>query len=432
MSNRPLSSRAFLLVVLTVVAAFPAWRTAQANPVFARQYDMSCSNCHAAFPRLNAFGEYFRDHNMRLPNWREKTTVDTGDKRLALPKIPPLAIRAQGYMQARQGKEIDPVTGVTVADSSFDIQAPYLLKLFSSAPVSDHMTYYFYGIFAEKGGNGETVIEDAWVRHDDLFATGTGLQFGQFQTLDVMFPRETRLTFQDFMAYRMAGITYDRGLLFDRAFGDVSVALGMVNGNGISQNWTVNSPGYLRPDHLFDNNTAKNVFGRLGLKLGVVKAGLFGLSGDQKSATGAAANSTGTRDTGKQVLGFDLSGNWGGKGYWFAQGLWNRWDGILDADPTGVYSWFGGFAGVDYVVNDRWALSALYNYDDAGDFKGTATVYEGISMQTLTLTGSYYFMRNVKGVIELNYDFQPVDQSASFVGHKTKEGYVLLGIDMAF
>jgi opacity protein-like surface antigen len=432
MSTTTTLRRLCLCLLLTTVTTVTYGPAAHANPVFARQYDMSCNSCHAAFPRLNAFGEYFRDHNMRLPNWREKTTVDTGDKLLALPKTPPLAIRTQSFAQAREGKEIDPVTGVTSADSAFDIQAPYLLKLFSSAPVSEHMTYYFYGIFAEKGGNGETIIEDAWVRHDDVFGSGVGVQFGQFQTSDLMFPRETRLTFQDFMAYRMAGITYDRGLLFDREFGPISLALGVVNGNGITQNWGVNSPGYRRPDHLFDNNTAKNAFGRVGVKLGKVKVGLFGLSGDQKSATGPAANTTGTRDTDKQVVGLDLSGEWGGKGYWFVQGLWNRWDGILDADPTGAYSWFGSFAGVDYVLSDRWALSALYNYADAGDFKGTATVYEGINMQTLTLGASYYFMRNVKGVIEVNYDFLSPDQDADFVGHESKEGYVLLGIDMAF
>jgi hypothetical protein len=419
-----------LLLLVGIVEIWP--HSVLANPVFARQYDMSCNTCHAAFPRLNAFGEHFRDSNLRLPNWREKTTIDTGDKQLALPKIPPVGFRAQFFSQAREGKDIDPVTGTTTADSSFDLQAPYLVKLFSSAPISDHMSYYFYGIFAEKGGNGETVIEDAWISHDNIFGTGTGMQFGQFQTSDLMFPRETRLTFQDFMAYRMAGITYDRGVLFSQSAGAFSLSLGLVNGNGISQNWTVNSPGYRRPDHLFDNNTGKSVFGRIGTEIGGIKAGIFALSGDQKSATGVAGNTTGTRDTTKQVAGLDLSGIWGGKGYWFMQGVWNRWDGFLDADPGRNYAWFGGFAGVDYVLNDRWALSALYNYGDAGDFKGTATIYEGIKMQTLTLGASYYFMRNAKGVIEFNYDFLSADNDADFVGHETREGYFLVGFDIAF
>ena len=163
-----------------------------AMPVFARKYNMSCIACHAAYPRLNQFGEYFRDNNMKLPNWREDT-VPTGDDRLVLPSSAPFAIRAQAYAQAREGKSIDPVSGNTEQASS-DFQSPYLVKLLSSAPLSENITYYFYGIFAEKGSNGETVIEDAWFRHGDLFGSGVGMQLGQFQISDLMFARELRIT----------------------------------------------------------------------------------------------------------------------------------------------------------------------------------------------------------------------------------------------
>ena len=41
---------------------------AAAMPEFARRYNMSCAACHAAFPRLNKFGEEFAASNMRLPH----------------------------------------------------------------------------------------------------------------------------------------------------------------------------------------------------------------------------------------------------------------------------------------------------------------------------------------------------------------------------
>jgi len=100
-------------------------------PEFARKYGMSCASCHAAFPRLNGFGEHFRDSNMRLPNWRD-STAKTGDSQLALSAYPPLAIRAQAYAQARKGKSVDPLTGATEHAGS-DFQSPYLIKLLSSA-----------------------------------------------------------------------------------------------------------------------------------------------------------------------------------------------------------------------------------------------------------------------------------------------------------
>ncbi len=414
-----------LFLLITLIPSM-----SEAMPVFARKYNMSCSTCHAAFPRLNEFGEQFASDNMRLPNWKD-TTVSTGDDMLALPDTVPLALRTQAYVQQREATTIDVETGEEISADT-DIQAPYQIKLLSSAPLSDHITYYFYAIYAEKGGNGEVLVEDAWFRHDDIFNTNIGMMLGQFQVSDLMFAREVRLTFQDFMVYRMAGLTYDRGLLFDYAAGPVDLALGWVNGNGIEENFTINSPGYKRADHLFDNNGGKAIFGRVGTDIAGVGIGLFGYSGTQKNAEAPAGLTSGDRDTDKISYGFDLSGKFTEKTYWFAQLLQNQWDGFLQADTT--YKWFGSFVGVDYIHSDRWAYSLLYNYTDANDFENTDTIYEGIDMNTITFTAAYYFMRNIKGVIEVNLDLlDPVAQTGTyFTGHLTGENYALVGFDAAF
>lgn len=417
----------FLLLLALLATGNP---TAQAMPDFARKYNMSCAACHAAYPRLNKFGEYFRDNNMKLPNWKDGT-ISGGDDMLALPATPPLAVRAQAYAQARKGESIDPETGKNL-DASTDFQSPYLVKLLSSAPLSEHLSYYFYAILAEKGTNGEAIVEDAWFRHDDVFGSGIAMQLGQFQLSDLMFPRETRLSFQDFMAYRMAGITYDRGVLFDYTLGAADLALGLVNGNGIEDNFNINSPGYRRPDKMFDNDTSKTVFGRIGTDIGPVTAGLFGLSGEQKNATGPAGQDSGDRDTDKRIIGLDLSGVIAGNTYWYGQVLWNSWDGFID--PEKDYEWYGGFAGVDYIPSDRWAFSALYNYADANDLDDSDTVYEGIDINSLSLTASYYFMRNVKAIGEMNVDFlgDHSKRGDYYTGHLTKEHYFLIGLDAAF
>jgi hypothetical protein len=418
------------IFALLVALAFTG--VSQAMPGFARQYEMSCNVCHSAYPRLNAFGEAFRDDlNMRLPNWKEKA-VTGGDDRLALPASLPLGVRAQAFVQLRDGEEVDPITGPTGNGSSFDIQAPYLIKLIMAAPLSDHITFYAYGIFAEKGENGTALIEDAWFSHDDIFGTGIGMQLGQFQVSDLMFPRETRLTFQDFQVYRMAGITYERGVLFGRGVGPVDIGVGVVNGNGINANVNIDSPGFRRPDRMFDNDDGKSVFARVGTRFGLVSAGLFGLTGEQRSAAGAAGQLVGARDTDRRAYGLDFSGQRGARTYWFAQALWNEWDDFLDEAPGRDFSWFGAFAGVDYIQNDRWSFSLLYNYNDAHDFKGTQTVFEGIDMNSLTLGASYYFMRNVKAVLEVNADLLSRDDDADFVGHETRESYLLIGFDAAF
>lgn len=421
-----------LLSVTQMTALVPE---ANATPVFARQYNLTCTTCHAAFPKLNEFGKSFQASNYRLPNWKDNSVV-TGDDMLVLAKTPPLAFRAQAYAQSRDAEAVDVGSGAST-EVDGDFQAPYLIKLLSSAPLSDHITYYFYAIFAEKGGNGETLVEDAWFSHDALFGSGIGMMLGQFQVSDLMFPRETRLTFQDYMAYRLAGITYDRGVLFNTTLGPVDMALGFVNGNGITENVTINSPGYRRPDHLFDNDNSKSVFGRLGADLGPINVGLFGYSGQQKNAVDDPVNNpgytgTGDRDTDKRIAGLDLSGKLGAKTYWFSQFLWNEWDSFLN--PNQKYRWFSGFIGIDYIHSPRWAHSLLYNYADAKDFENTDSVYEGIAMKTLTYTASYYFMRNVKGVIELNADLlDEVPKTGTYwTGHLTQENYILFGFDAAF
>ncbi len=420
---RPLSCAPLLVLLFAVlVAAQPV----SANPAFARQYAMSCSACHAAFPRLNSFGEQFLANNIRLPNWREAVGVETGDERLMLPKFPQFAVRAQAYVQAREARAHDSETPLpaTTADADSDFQAPYLIKLLSGAPLSDHISYYFYAIFAEKGGNGETIVEDAWFTHDDLFGSGTNMMLGQFQVSDFMFARETRLTVQDFIPYRMAGITYERGVSFDRDLGPLSVALGLVNGNGIDANQKINSAGFARPDRAFDNDSSKTVFGHLGAAIGPVDVGLFALSGQQRNADDSG-------DSDKRVVGLDLSGNQDERIFWFAQLLWSRWDDFLA--PGEQSEWFAAFAGVDYVLNDEWTFSALYNYGDANDLANSGTVYEGLELSSLTATASYYFMRNIKGVVEVNVDLLSEDDNPNDgFGHDTKEGYVLMGFDAAF
>src|SRR5690606_41010616 len=93
------------MVVLTLLWSVLLSDAALSMPEFARRYNLSCSVCHDAFPRLNAFGQAFADMNYRLPNWRTSNTLELGDERLALPERPPFAVRMQAYVQARDGED---------------------------------------------------------------------------------------------------------------------------------------------------------------------------------------------------------------------------------------------------------------------------------------------------------------------------------------
>jgi len=56
---------------ITFAAVLLAAGSAHAIPAFARKTGMSCSACHEAWPRLNEFGQQFRDNGYRLRHGRD-------------------------------------------------------------------------------------------------------------------------------------------------------------------------------------------------------------------------------------------------------------------------------------------------------------------------------------------------------------------------
>ena len=422
-----------ILILFFVFYLFPS--TVKAIPVFARNYNISCVACHSAYPKLNAGGASFADNNFRFDNWKSTTLKEIADSDLWLPEIPALAMRIQAFAQGRDNfANYDQTTGAATEKSDFDIQAPYLIKLLSSAPLTDQLTYYFYGIFAEKGKNGTVVIEDAWFQYNDLFGSGISMQLGQFQVSDLMFPREVRLTFQDYMVYRMADITYQRGILFGREFGPINLDIGVVNGNGIAEDSSITSPGYKRADHTFDNNNDKSVFGRLGFELFDTAIGLFAYKGRQYQRTGTILESTNDKLVNKSIIGFDLAKAITGKVDVFSQVLANSWENFDSTQPEKDFNWSGGFVGVDYIYSPKWAFSLLQNYVDNGDFENADNIFRGLEMNTTSIGASYYLARNAKLLLEFNIDWLDVDtktQNKTY-GHQSKENSVVLGFDAAF
>ncbi len=63
----------YVFFFMLIVSALIMPSKSEAMPAFARQYNISCTACHAAFPRLNEFGEQFVNDNYRLPNWKDST-----------------------------------------------------------------------------------------------------------------------------------------------------------------------------------------------------------------------------------------------------------------------------------------------------------------------------------------------------------------------
>ena len=202
---RVLSNGVFILFVFAMLLGDFLAGVAEAIPVFARRYEIGCPVCHVGFPKLNDFGEAFAGNGYQFPGEDLKDhAIDVGDDKLLLLKQLPLAIRADSFFRARAD------TG-----TNSDFEAPFGIKILSSAPIAQNISYYFYFFFNERGD--VSGVEDAFIYFNNGYKdVDLDLRFGQFQVSDILFPREQRLTFQDFTYYVTAisasnfRLTYDR------------------------------------------------------------------------------------------------------------------------------------------------------------------------------------------------------------------------------
>jgi len=80
---------AFLVAgVLGIVWATP---NAEAIPYFARRENMACTNCHTAWPMLNAFGRRYKENGYQVMRGQPADHMDIS-KKLSLPKSLPLSL----------------------------------------------------------------------------------------------------------------------------------------------------------------------------------------------------------------------------------------------------------------------------------------------------------------------------------------------------
>ncbi len=88
---RRTTPRIVVLTALLVVVGIGSAREASAIPTFARKYRTSCSTCHRAIPKRNAFGEAFRRNGYQIP---------TGDERYIKEIVKGISNGILGYINA--------------------------------------------------------------------------------------------------------------------------------------------------------------------------------------------------------------------------------------------------------------------------------------------------------------------------------------------
>jgi hypothetical protein len=343
-----------VLAIAVLGVALASVQPSRAIPAFARQYHISCATCHAAPPKLNAFGQQFMDKGYLFEGLQQRAYIPdtvTGDEALNLFDRVPLGFRFQQWadlrVQNRRWRQ--------------DFKAPWAAKFLTGGALGSIANFYAYVIF-EKGE--PPFFEDAWVHLHPW--ENFGLQLGQFQISDLMFPRELRLTRADYSIYKIGRfpLTYQRGIVLS-AF---DIALGVVNGNGIGE--------YIAGDADADNR--KVFFGHIALPLDL---GLFALYGEVPDTAGAL------------IRGYRVGVDWR---TWLNERLQLFTQALYGYDRSRSEWLAGGFLGLDYVDFPH-VVAVLLSSVEAPE----QTYYRQFRTHSVALQYSYYPYRNLRLLAEL-------------------------------
>jgi hypothetical protein len=375
--------------------------TASAIPLFARKYKLSCVMCHTGFPQLNGFGQSFAGNGYQMPEEDPKDYVEEIEEdKLLLHEFFPFAIRVDSFYRLRNDSQV-----------KLDQEAPFSVKILTSGILKKDIAYYFYFFFDERGG--VTGIEDAFLIFNNIFKDeNIDIRLGQFQITDSIFPREQRLTFQDYSYYSTAvsdsgfNLVYDRASEISYSFDateDVGVGflVGIANGNGIT---AANS------DRNFDSDNFKNFYGRVNFSYGNQGVGVYAYHGREKNSAEVKNNFFRVGPD----FNFTLFDDWN---VWGSYLYGEDDNGLFRTGSSGKIQSWGGFTGVTHKLNDDWILSLLHNYVEV-DRKPTLDVH------VVTASLSYYLMRNLKFIFEVTGDLQETSSSHTKRTHTGEFGIV--------
>ena len=368
----------FTFCLILFVSSLFISTQADAIPAFARRYKISCNTCHAPFPKLKPYGDEFAGNGFIIKeDEKERDYITAGDDLLWLNKTFQLGVRFDAYAVYDQDKKVET-----------DLQIPWGLKIMSGGALYKNIGYYFYFYMSERGEVAG--IEDAYIHFDNVFGTPLDVMVGQFQTSDPLMKRELRLTFEDYMFYKVkfgqsqTNLAYDRGIMLVYGVEQTGTdIIGMVvNGNGKPE-----ADEQLK----FDNDKFKNFGVRVNQAIGdFMSIGGYYYTGKEEDENALENNIT--------YWGPDINLS-GGPLEFTAQYMVRTDDNpLFQADANEVES-KGIIAEMIFAPQkdrSRHYFTGLYNKIDSDLY-----MYE-----TFTLSGTYLLARNLRFIVEYTRDLE--------------------------
>lgn len=338
-------------------------QTALAIPAFARKHGFNCNMCHVAFPKLNDWGQRFRDNGYQVPGQQglEKTVFEDGI---------PIALRTTA------GYSLYGAAGQTAG--GFHI---YGLDLLGGGVLHKNISFFF--VYTPRidepaadwtgpgSGNNPAqlgAIESANVVFSNIIRDKLNLRVGRFEPgFQLLSSKRMYYVLQPFEIYNFAGTQSS----FDFSANQIGVeatgrfqpglkyALGYISGTGANPDNNKWNDLYFAFSKTFGKGEGQSAGQRVGV---------FGYLGWQPTSFGGIISPGGdTNGGGNRTfyrVGGDLSLNWKTfnlQGMAF-RGVDNR--AFNPIDPTLNYAFWGGAVELDWagLANNRLVASAMYNW----------------------------------------------------------------------
>jgi hypothetical protein len=451
-----------IAVMVLIVLSGPAW----AIPAFSRKYDLPCSACHVpSFPKLNDFGNIFRDHGYQLGNEQDLPTFEGLTKGFW-----PVSLRTTvGYQLAnlKNAGDDGAENNVNVATGSFGFTG---LDVLSYGTLARNISFAIVftpqlasgGFFTDAGDND---LESAWVKLDNLFHSDylLNLKVGKYELdLPASEHRSPTLNTAFVMYHYVAGTPYLSAGLADNPFLYVNPNNFGIGDNqpGLELSGIKSTPGggYFRYslNALSNSDITGTTAGGRGVNFyghvtqsfggyGVVsgqRVGVFGAYGnaptlDNPGVGGPVPAAAGNGQPFYRV-GVDASLTALNQFNLILAGMraLDSKDMLLTTvGPTANDAvWYGGFAELDYNPSQLPAWLFIYRYDlIRNDQQGQSTNpgnYNDVNSHTLMARYNFHISPRTATSFHVEYNYTQ-DKEVGTVGGDRIAHAVLIALDFA-
>ncbi|MBI3809423.1 MAG: hypothetical protein HY284_03065 [Nitrospirae bacterium] len=444
-------------------------RNAQAIPAFARKYDFACNVCHVpSFPKLNDFGNLFRDHGYQLGTEQELPTWEGLTKGYW-----PVSFRTTvGYqLQSKVGQKntTSLVGDTTTTTGSFGFTG---LDVLSFGILHRDITFglVFTPGLASAGFNAASTattgnLESAFIKLDNL-QRFVGLsdksylmnfKVGKYE-LDLPFSEKRSPTLNtQFLAYHyIAGTPFITGGLTSPLTNPNDFALGANHSGAELSGIQESLGGYTRYSLNAISNSDINTtasgggralqfYGHLTQSLGgygVVsgqRIGVYGMAGEvptAASAAGVIAGAGGANQSFSRV-GADASLTAGGQVNVFGTWMVAKDDRKLFTTTNAREArWNGGFVEADYnpVQLPKWLF--IYRYDwitntQQPDKTLVVGGFDNLQGHTAAIRYNFHLSQRTDIALHLEWNHLAANKTAASGGNQVQDT-MLTGFDFAF